>query len=101
MKLITSKIIFLLATILLSDSALFASKDRPIYTIKNYEVHRSSGPNQDQCTRSCWKGTTRDGKIVASVSKCQENKTEKRHWYLREFTFSMIQLITNITSENH
>ena len=46
------KSILLLTGILLFGSTVFASSNRPIYTIKDKDVHRSGGRNQGQCYQS-------------------------------------------------
>lgn len=67
------KFTLLLTAALLSGSSLFPSTNRPIYTVKEGNVHRSIGDNQDKCYQaSYYQQGNRN--IVADVSKCNEYK---------------------------
>lgn len=62
-----------LGVVLLSVSTLFASSNKPIYTIKDGESHRSGGSNHDKCYKS--DSTHRgDGKTsVSHDNKCNDS----------------------------
>lgn len=68
-----SKIILLLAIIFASNSTLFASKNKPIYTVKDNKVHMSTGKNQSECNKYRAVATTSDGRDVYYESKCNKN----------------------------
>lgn len=57
-----------LTFVFLSTSILFASKNRPIYTVKDGNLHTSYGPNQDKCSQTSfyWR---EDGKIAVDEQK--------------------------------
>lgn len=73
-----NQFILSLTVVFLSTSTLFASKNRPIYTAKDGNLHRSYGPNQDKCcaTSFYWR---EEGKIaVDQQKKCNDcNSTKK------------------------
>lgn len=68
------KVILVLAIAFLSDSALFASKNVRIYTVKDGQPHISTGSNQDQCARLTFQGTTSDGKWLYDKSDCNNSR---------------------------
>ena len=65
-----NKVIVLLAIVFLSDSALFASKNVRIYTVKDGEAHISTSSNQDQCTKLTFERTASDGRAIYGKSEC-------------------------------
>lgn len=73
-----SKIILLLTIIFASNSSLFASKNKPIYTVKDDKVHMSGGKNHSECSTYKAVGTTRDGRDVYYESKCDKNDKYKK-----------------------
>lgn len=69
---------FFLTVVFLAGSALLASTNRPIYTIKDGNAHRISGSNQDRCSQSSYyqQGS---GNIVREDKKCSDfNKDNNR-----------------------
>lgn len=67
-----------LALVFLSGSTLFASKNRPIYTVKDGECHRSTGPNQDQCSKSTYYGGGLRSTEEKKCNDCNDSKNDSK-----------------------
>lgn len=69
---------FFLTVVFLTVSTLFGSTNRPIYTIKDGNTHRSSGSNQDRCSQSSYYQQG-NAAIVKEDRKCNDcNRNNNR-----------------------